>query len=128
MGLAGSTGFLYSAFMERANHAFFAGSGSPAAAPAALRGRGAVTNVAHRFLQTERAPADDGWASTHLPPDNLEGPGAVTADATGQASGASRAPGARHIPIAAEPPVLKTSVQAEQARKLLSRNDSPDIP
>lgn len=114
--------------MQRANHAFFAGSGSPAAAPAASRGRGAVTNVAHRFLQTERTPADDGWAATHLPPDNLEGQGDATPDVTGQAGCATGAAPARHIPIAAEPPVLKTSVQAEQARKLLSRNDSPDIP
>ncbi|CAP42250.1 PA0069 family radical SAM protein [Bordetella petrii] len=80
--------------MERTDHAFSAGSGSPAAAPAALRGRGAVTNVRHRFQQTDRAPADDGWA-----------PG----DAPTQ-------------------PALKTTVKPEQARKLLSRNDSPDIP
>ncbi|MBO1110803.1 PA0069 family radical SAM protein [Bordetella petrii] len=80
--------------MERTDHAFSAGSGSPAAAPAALRGRGAVTNVRHRFQQTDRTPADDGWA-----------PGDAPAG-----------------------PALKTTVKPEQARKLLSRNDSPDIP
>ena len=82
--------------MERTEHVFPAGSGSPATAPAALRGRGAVTNVRHRFQQTDRAPADDGWATAY-------------------------------IPITPEP-ALKTTVTAEQARKLLSRNDSPDIP
>jgi len=80
--------------MERTDHAFSAGSGSPAAAPAALRGRGAVTNVRHRFQQTDRAPADDGWAPADAPAG----------------------------------PALQTTVKPEQARKLLSRNDSPDIP
>ncbi|HYG44363.1 MAG TPA: PA0069 family radical SAM protein [Bordetella sp.] len=107
--------------MERTDHALPAGSGSPAAAPAALRGRGAVTNVRHRFQQTDRAPADDGWASTHAPADAL-------ADSTDSAWPASAAASpAGYIPIAAEP-ALKTTVRPEQARKLLSRNDSPDIP
>jgi len=84
--------------MERADHSSFdfsAGNGSPAAAPAALRGRGAVTNVRHRFESTERGPADDGWQPIGF------------------------------VPEAGRP---ATTVRAEQARKLLSRNDSPDIP
>ncbi|CAM4143474.1 Radical SAM protein [Bordetella tumbae] len=99
--------------MERTNHVFPAGSGSPAAAPAALRGRGAVTNVRHRFEQTEREPADDGWSSGQV---------AASQD---DVSDADIAGG--YIPIVAES-TLKTTVTSEQARKLLSRNDSPDIP
>jgi len=45
--------------MASIEHSFSAGSGSPAAAPAALRGRGAVTNVRHRFQQTDRVAADE---------------------------------------------------------------------
>jgi DNA repair photolyase len=46
----------------------FAGSGSPAAAPAALRGRGAATNVEHRFTDASRQPLDDGWHATGAAP------------------------------------------------------------
>ncbi|OZI57468.1 PA0069 family radical SAM protein [Bordetella genomosp. 4] len=99
--------------MERTKHAFSAGSGSPATAPAALRGRGAVTNVRHRFEQTEREPADDGWSSGQV---------AASQD---DVSDADIAGG--YIPIVPES-TLKTTVTSEQARKLLSRNDSPDIP
>jgi len=113
--------------MERTDHAFSAGSGSPAAAPAALRGRGAVTNVRHRFQQTDRAPADDGWAATHLPADILGSADWAEPATAGAPHGTVAESSARYIPIAAEPP-LKTSVKPEQARKLLSRNDSPDIP
>ncbi|WP_407850866.1 PA0069 family radical SAM protein [Bordetella petrii] len=105
--------------MERTDHVFPAGSGSPAAAPAALRGRGAVTNVRHRFQQTDRAPADDGWAATHVPADAL-------ADASWPADGVAE-PAVPYIPITPEP-ARQTTVAPEQARKLLSRNDSPDIP
>ncbi|GAB1578388.1 PA0069 family radical SAM protein [Bordetella petrii] len=110
---------MYSTFMERTDHVFPAGSGSPAAAPAALRGRGAVTNVRHRFQQTDRAPADDGWAATHVPADAL-------ADASWPADGVAE-PAVPYIPITPEP-ARQTTVAPEQARKLLSRNDSPDIP
>ena len=99
--------------MERTNHVFSAGSGSPATAPAALRGRGAVTNVRHRFEQTEREPADDGWSS-----------GQVAASQDDVSDGGSDG---SYIPIVPES-TLKTTVTPEQARKLLSRNDSPDIP
>jgi len=108
--------------MERTDHVFPAGSGSPAAAPAALRGRGAVTNVRHRFQQTDRAPADDGWAATHVPPDALSDPAWPV-----PAGELASQPASGYIPITPEPAV-KTTVRPEQARKLLSRNDSPDIP
>ena len=78
--------------MASTDHLFSAGSGSPAAAPAALRGRGAVTNVRHRFQETDRVATDEA---------------------------------ADMFPDAA---ALRTEVRAEQARSILSRNDSPDVP
>ena len=100
--------------MERTNHVFSAGSGSPATAPAALRGRGAVTNVRHRFEQTKRESADDGW---YVDPSD-HACGAV--DQAAPMSGTD-------IPVAPRS-APKTTVSLEQARRLLSRNDSPDIP
>jgi len=47
--------------MAGIEHLAFAGSGSPAAAPAALRGRGAATNVEHRFQRDSRQHLSDGW-------------------------------------------------------------------
>jgi DNA repair photolyase len=84
--------------MARTNHSVLAGLGSPATAPAALRGRGAVTNVQHRFQKDSRLVDE----SCHESP--LD---------------ASQTP---------SNPVLRTQVIAERAVKLLSRNDSPDIP
>src|SRR5690606_36351443 len=100
--------------MARTNHVFSAGSGSPAAAPAALRGRGAVTNVRNRFEQTQREPVDDGWCN-------------VSAEAVSRGDIADSDFTGGYIPIAAQP-APKTTVTPELARKLLSRNDSPDIP
>lgn len=47
--------------MASTEHSLSAGSGSPAAAPAASRGRGAVTNVRRRFQQDDREIVHDGW-------------------------------------------------------------------
>jgi DNA repair photolyase len=112
--------------MARTDHSVFAGSGSPAAAPAALRGRGAVTNVRHRFQRDDRSAADpaDEPALAYNEAD-APGPGPVSAPVSRVA--------AVSVPIypvyddddAARP---ITSVAVEQARKLLSRNDSPDVP
>ncbi len=74
----------------------FAGSGSPAAAPAASRGRGAVSNVGHRFQRDAR-----GVDTDTLDHDLHDG-----------------------TPV----PNPATQVQSEQAKRLISRNDSPDIP
>jgi len=73
------------------------GTTFPANAPTALRGRGAVANVMHRFDSVSRVALDDGW--TH----GDEG------DDTA-------------------PVVFRTVVESEQARRLISRNVSPDIP
>ncbi|MDH1524162.1 MULTISPECIES: PA0069 family radical SAM protein [Achromobacter] len=111
--------------MARTDHSFPAGSGSPAAAPAALRGRGAVTNVRHRFQRDDRVQVDDGWSASGLPADFIDS----VPDNAPDASDAVRSP---VIPILPDtrcaPPAPKTTVTAEEARKILSRNDSPDIP
>ena len=113
--------------MARTDHSFPAGSGSPAAAPAALRGRGAVTNVRHRFQRDDRVQVDDGWSSSGLPADFVD---SVPDNFPEAASGEPTA--ARVIPILPDariaPVAPKTTVTAEEARKMLSRNDSPDIP
>ncbi len=113
--------------MARTDHSFPAGSGSPAAAPAALRGRGAVTNVRHRFQRDDRVQVDDGWSSSGLPADFVD---SVPDNFPEAASGEPTA--ARVIPILPDariaPAAPKTTVTAEEARKMLSRNDSPDIP
>lgn len=112
--------------MARTDHSFPAGSGSPAAAPAALRGRGAVTNVRHRFQRDDRVQVDDGWSSSGLPADFVDS----VPDNFPEAAAGEQA--ARVIPIVPDariaPPAPKTTVTAEEARKMLSRNDSPDIP
>ncbi len=112
--------------MARTDHSFPAGSGSPAAAPAALRGRGAVTNVRHRFQRDDRVQVDDGWSSSGLPADFVES----VPDNFSEAAAGEQA--ARVIPILPDariaPAAPKTTVTAEEARKMLSRNDSPDIP
>ncbi len=111
--------------MARTDHSFPAGSGSPAAAPAALRGRGAVTNVRHRFQRDDRVQVDDGWSASGLPADFID----PVPDNAPDASDAVRSP---VIPILPDtrcaPSAPKTTVTAEEARKILSRNDSPDIP
>lgn len=112
--------------MARTDHSFPAGSGSPAAAPAALRGRGAVTNVRHRFQRDDRVQVDDGWSASGLPADFVDTVPDNYSDAA-----STEAP-SRVIPILPDtrhaPAAPKTTVTAEQARKMLSRNDSPDIP
>lgn len=123
--------------MARTDHSFPAGSGSPAAAPAALRGRGAVTNVRHRFQKDDRVQVDDGWSASGLPayfveavPNNSPDGASDTLGLVDQAD-AAVTPAAAVIPILPDdrraPAAPKTTVTAEEARKILSRNDSPDI-
>ncbi|MFU1928777.1 PA0069 family radical SAM protein [Bordetella hinzii] len=141
--------------MMSTEHSLSAGFGSPAAAPAASRGRGAVTNVRHRFEQTEREAFDDGWfggdhdapAAFDVSLDDIQdeprrlpasddpkggedahpavSAAALPAGASPEAVGLPPAATQRYIPVVAAP---RTTVKPEQARKLLSRNDSPDIP
>ncbi len=62
------------------------------------KGRGATFNPSNRFRREARAPADDGWSSP--------------------------AEGERDD----ETPPLKTIVSIQNARTIIARNDSPDIP
>lgn len=111
--------------MARTDHSFPAGSGSPAAAPAALRGRGAVTNVRHRFQRDDRVQVDDGWSASGLPADFVDS----VPDSEPTAGAAGRSPVIPILPdTRSAPSAPKTTVTAEEARKILSRNDSPDIP
>ena len=70
-----------------------------------LKGRGAVSNLQGRFERDQREAFDDGWV--------VPGESAAV-DGTGAE--------------AALPPRLVTQVTREQARSILSRNTSPDIP
>ena len=64
-----------------------------------IKGRGAISRIAHRFASEERTPFSDGWEQ-----------GADGNDADADA-----------------PPALKTQVIFEDAKSALSVNDSPDI-
>ncbi len=64
----------------------------------ALKGRGAVSRMAHRFNRDQRSEFDDGWDTLDL----------------GAADAASRSP-----------PV--TQVRMEEVRTAINKNDSPDI-
>ena len=78
------------------------------------KGRGTLEAVAHRFERWQREPFDDGWAD------------AAAAQAGGPAEGSSASPRAeRGAP--AEPPIRPTEIIEQQARSILTRNDSPDI-
>ena len=68
----------------------------------AIRGRGAATAMAHRFVRDAREVVDDGW--NHHPWQEEDG-----ADATEPA------------------PALATRVHLETARSAICANDSPDI-
>ncbi|EHK65029.1 radical SAM superfamily protein 1 [Achromobacter arsenitoxydans SY8] len=67
---------------------------------------------------------DDGWSASGLPADFI--------DSVPDNSPLAGSSGSRVIPILPDtrsvPPAPKTTVTAEEARKMLSRNDSPDIP
>jgi DNA repair photolyase len=73
-------------------------SGRPVSPP--RKGRGATFNPENRFAERTREPVDDGWAS---PADASATDGTPT-------------------------PPPKTTVRIQQARTIISRNDSPDIP
>lgn len=69
--------------------------------PVARKGRGAVSNLQGRFERDQREAFDDGWAPAEDDPPPAGG---------------------------ALPPRLVTHVTLEQARSILTRNASPDIP
>ena len=69
-----------------------------AAPPHAHKGRGATFNPANRFRRDAREAVDDGWS----PPDDA--------------------------PSDDEAPPLRTTVSIQNARTIIARNDSPDVP
>lgn len=72
-----------------------------------IKGRGAVSQVEHRFTVWSRQDEDDGWTL----PEASVGDGDA---GVGEAD--------------AEPPRLKTHVTLEDAKSVITRNQSPDLP
>jgi DNA repair photolyase len=70
----------------------------PVAPPAPRKGRGAVTNLQGRYEVDQREAVDDGWTEYTEPGED------------------------------GESPALRTQVFEEQAKSILTRNASPDIP
>ena len=85
--------------------------------PAPRKGRGAVSNMQHRFSQDEREAFDDGWAASNTSnwiafsadPTSAE---AVFEDESGDDEATS----------------LATEVRLEDCKSALCANDSPDLP
>ena len=85
------------------------------------KGRGAVSNLAHRFSQDAREWFDDGWVAPYTPVsiaaradwDSAE----AVFDAESEASADDDAP-----------PSLATEIRLEDCKSALCSNDSPDLP
>lgn len=78
------------------------------------KGRGAVSNLQGRFERDQREAFDDGWLTSEAEPLQA-GEGCRHVDGPAQPAGASSSK-------------LITQVTIEQARSILTRNASPDIP
>ena len=88
----------------------------------AIKGRGAASRLAHRFESTLRERFDDGWSGGQAGP---AAPGAGNGvEAAVAADGTCRI--AEGMPEPDRPP--QTEVIWEDARSVLTRNDSPDLP
>lgn len=83
----------------------------PKSAQSARKGRGAVSNLQGRYEVGEREAFDDGWSGS--------GEAAIAGE-PGSNDASDREPEGI--------PALKTQVFEEQARTILTRNASPDIP
>ncbi|ROR25055.1 DNA repair photolyase [Comamonas sp. BIGb0124] len=88
----------------------------------AIKGRGAASRLAHRFESTLRERFDDGWsggqAHPTAPAAGIGVEAAVAADGTCRIAEGMSEPD--------RPP--QTEVIWEDARSVLTRNDSPDLP
>jgi len=75
---------------------------------------------------------DDGWSSSGLPADFIDSVPDFSPDSDAPVCAPGASAGPAVIPILPDtrsaPSAPKTTVTAEEARKILSRNDSPDIP
>ena len=85
--------------------------------PAPRKGRGAVSNLQHRFSQDEREAFDDGWAASNT--SNLI---AFSADPTSAEAVFEDESGDD------EATSLATEVRLEDCKSALCANDSPDLP
>ena len=85
--------------------------------PAPRKGRGAVSNLQHRFSQDEREAFDDGWAAP-----NTSSLIAASADPTGAEAVFEDELGDD------EAISLATEVRLEDCQSALCANDSPDLP
>ncbi len=99
-----------------------------AAPPRPIHGRGATFNPENRFRRESREGVDDGWGAPAGAPTD-PAPSAAGDDVAGQesrtASGATAFGDASHDDAL---PPLKTTVSIQQARTIISRNASPDVP
>lgn len=97
-------------------------------APAVLKGRGTARDLPHRFSTEVRVTEDDGW---NHPRGGDGSPAVPHADAGSTAGDAPTSDGASSFgdatPSAAPAPV-PTRVEWQPAGRILSRNDSPDVP
>jgi DNA repair photolyase len=84
------------------------------------KGRGATFNPHNRFRREAREPVDDGWAPVAPVPPVAPGVDTASDDVARAADAWPDEPAA--------PPRPKTVVAIQQARTIISRNDSPDIP
>jgi len=96
--------------------------------PRPVRGRGATFNPENRFRRESCEGVDDGWAApASVPIDPV--PSAAGDDVTGQefraGTGVAEFGGG---PDDDALPPLKTTVSIQQARTIISRNASPDVP
>jgi DNA repair photolyase len=85
--------------------------------PQASKGRGAVTNMQGRYELQAREAVDDGWQQDGYD-DDSDGSDESTANAADLPNAAAK-------PAPARP---RTQIIYEQAKTILSRNASPDIP
>ena len=88
------------------------------------KGRGAVSNLAHRFSQDEREPFDDGWAASDTS-DLI----AACAHQTGdEGTFDMNSEGDCDRDADDEAPSIATEVWLEDCQSALCANDSPDLP
>ena len=96
----------------------------PTAPLVAMKGRGAVSQPAHRFSQELREPVDDGWTL----PTGLES--AVRPqhdDGDGDGDGVEELSHDEAVWWQQAPLAANTQVSQERARSAIQKNDSPDI-
>lgn len=86
--------------------------------PSIRKGRGALSNPEGRFESLRVEPVDDGW-SPWVAPEETQ---VQRAECVDQATPVER------VDNADELPPLQTTVMAETARSIITRNKSPDVP